>query len=388
MTKVLARFFDLSIELLATADSRGFFVDLNPAWSAALGFSLEELRQKPFIEFVHPDDRESTLKAASRIFTGEVTVNFENRYQTKDGDYKWLSWTARLSAEDQLIFACARDITDYKNLLAERDRFKALADSTTDFVGMAGLDGRVTYLNSAGKRLLGDSDLEIDKLMIAECHPPEHAATIMKAALPAAAAHGTWIGDGAVLTRDGRLLPVSQVVVALKDARGTLRGFGTIIRDLSVIEHFKRLERELRNQQESLHEMLHAMSTPIIPLTDHILVMPVIGTMDSQRAEQFLETALLGAQTYRAQVIIIDITGLRHIDTSVAGTLVRAALALRLIGAQVVLTGMRAELASTLVKLGLDLSALTARGTLKSGIAHALHTLGESLAASSSGPRL
>jgi len=133
--------------------------------------------------------------------------------------------------------------------------------------------------------------------------------------------------------------------------------------------------------------MLHAMSTPIIPLTEHIMVMPLIGTMDGSRAAQFLEEALQGAQARRAQVIIIDITGLRHIDASVAAALVKCSSALRLLGAQVVLTGVRAELARILVDLGVDLSGLRTHSTLQSGITYALNMLGEFLDKAQPRPR-
>lgn len=386
MTSPRARFFDLSLDLLATANKDGYFVDLNAMWTATLGYELDELRQKPLITFVHPDDKEATLREAAKLFQGHVTIYFENRYRAKDGSYRWLAWNSRLSQEDQLIVACARDITDAKLLqlekeqaYLERDRFRALADSTSDFVGMADLQGRAIYINRAGRQLLGAPDLDVETVRIAECYPADYAARILNEGLPHAAAHGVWNSDGLLACRDGRLVPISQVVVALKDGQGQLAGYGMIIRDLSIIDRFKKLEHELRTQESALREMLHAMSTPIIPITEQIVVMPLIGAMDTFRAEQFLEAALQGAETRRAQVVIIDITGLRHIDTSVAGTLVKTSAALRLLGAHVVLTGIRAEIARTLVGLGVDLATLKTHGTLQSGITYALHFLGEAL---------
>lgn len=401
MTGMHARFFDLSLDLLATANSDGYFVELNPAWTLTLGFSLEELRQKPFIEFVHPDDRAATLREAARLFAGEVTVYFENRYQTKGGDYRWLAWAARVSTEDSLIFSCARDITPAKILLAEReralaareqaladrDRFRILAENTSDFVGMADLEGRAVYINPAGKQLLGKPDLVVEACRIADLHPPTHAARIVGEGIPHAAAHGVWTGDGLLLASDGRTIPISQVIVALRDSKGELTGFGTIMRDLSLIEHFRTLEHDLRNQQGALRQMLHAMSTPIIPITEHIMVMPLIGTMDSGRATQFLEEALQGAETRRAKVIIIDITGLGHIDASVASALVKCSAALRLLGAQVILTGIRAEIARILVGLGVELAGLKTHSTLQSGITYALNQLGEFLDKTQPRPR-
>lgn len=121
-------------------------------------------------------------------------------------------------------------------------------------------------------------------------------------------------------------------------------------------------------QQAALHEL----STPIIPLTDDIVVMPLIGAIDSNRAQHVIEALLAGVVTSRATTAILDITGVHVVDTQVANALLRAAQAVKLLGARVVLTGIRPEIAHTLVGLGLDLSAITTRATLQSGITFAL----------------
>jgi rsbT co-antagonist protein RsbR len=103
-----------------------------------------------------------------------------------------------------------------------------------------------------------------------------------------------------------------------------------------------------------------------------VVVLPLIGTVDSRRAQQVMETLLEGVATSRAQVAILDITGVVVVDTQVADALVRAAQAVKLLGAQVVLTGIRPEVAQTLVGLGVDLSGIVTRSTLQSGIAFAI----------------
>lgn len=133
-------------------------------------------------------------------------------------------------------------------------------------------------------------------------------------------------------------------------------------------------ERALMQEQmlQAQRERLSELSTPIIPITDRILIMPLIGTMDRERAAQLLEVALSGAQQRGAKVVILDITGLRHMDTDIAGFLIKTAQALRLIGAQAILTGIRAEVAHTLVSLGIDLASIESRSNLQNGIAAAL----------------
>jgi PAS domain S-box-containing protein len=108
----LDRFFKLSLDLFCVATFDGYLVRVNPAWQTVLGLSDEELRASPFIEFVHPDDREATNRAMSTLSTGERVINFENRYRTRDGSYKWLQWFATPFPAQGLVYATARDITE------------------------------------------------------------------------------------------------------------------------------------------------------------------------------------------------------------------------------------------------------------------------------------
>ncbi|MBK7828012.1 PAS domain-containing protein [Nannocystis sp.] len=121
------RFFQVSLEMLATANRDGYFVDLNPVWARVLGYSLAELRARPFVDFVHAEDREATAAAAAKLFQGAELVGFENRYRHQGGEYRWLSWTAAAAGPDGLLYACARDITPYKEALAEREQALVLS---------------------------------------------------------------------------------------------------------------------------------------------------------------------------------------------------------------------------------------------------------------------
>lgn len=108
-----ARLYTSSIDLLGSAGFDGYFKDLNPAWEATLGWSLEELMSKPYIEFVHADDVERTNKeAAEQSAAGHKTLSFENRYITKNGDYRWMSWNATPNVDTGLIYFVVRDVTE------------------------------------------------------------------------------------------------------------------------------------------------------------------------------------------------------------------------------------------------------------------------------------
>lgn len=116
------RFFELSIDMLCMLDFSGHFKRLNPAWEKTLGFSREELMARPFIEFVHPDDRERTLWQNRTVRSGGHARFFENRYICRDGSYRWLLWNAAPDPERGVIYAVARDVTERKAAEEEREQ--------------------------------------------------------------------------------------------------------------------------------------------------------------------------------------------------------------------------------------------------------------------------
>jgi CheY-like chemotaxis protein/anti-anti-sigma regulatory factor len=129
-----------------------------------------------------------------------------------------------------------------------------------------------------------------------------------------------------------------------------------------------RLQEEVIRMQAA---MLEELSTPLIPLSDAVVIMPLVGTIDSKRAEQILAVVSQGVVSKGARVAILDITGVPTVDTHVASVLIRASQAVRLLGAEVVLTGIRSRVARALVELGVDLGGLVTRGSLQAGIAYA-----------------
>jgi rsbT co-antagonist protein RsbR len=131
-------------------------------------------------------------------------------------------------------------------------------------------------------------------------------------------------------------------------------------------------ERIIRQQQEAIREL----STPVLQVRERLLILPIIGVLDSQRARQVTEQLLRGIRSNRAKVAVVDITGVPTVDSTVANHLVQTVEASRLMGASVIITGLSSEIAQTLVTIGVDLSKMTAVGDLQGGIEQAERLLG------------
>jgi PAS domain S-box-containing protein len=108
------RHFELSRDLVCTADFEGKLMQVNAVWTMVLGWQADELCSRPFIDFVHPDDRAGTQAEWAGLTEGPTTASFTNRCQTKDGCWRWIEWTAGVAPDEDLIYASARDITDRK----------------------------------------------------------------------------------------------------------------------------------------------------------------------------------------------------------------------------------------------------------------------------------
>ncbi len=106
------RLFNLSLDMLCIADLDGYLLELNPTWEKTLGWKQEELLSRPYLEFVHPDDRKTTAAAANGLVEGQPAINFVNRYRCKDGSYRWLSWKSLPLVEEKKVYCVVRDITE------------------------------------------------------------------------------------------------------------------------------------------------------------------------------------------------------------------------------------------------------------------------------------
>lgn len=172
----LDRFFDYAVDMLCIADVDGYFRRVNHSMERVLGYTSEELRSRPFVEFVHPDDRLETVAQTRRLSSGQLCLAFENRYRSKDGSYRHLAWTCYPDAESGLLYAVARDVTEERLRQSRLDAVTGVGNRTAwdqelrgewrrslrlglpVAIGLLDVDGFHAY-NQAVGRLAGDGGL-------------------------------------------------------------------------------------------------------------------------------------------------------------------------------------------------------------------------------------
>jgi PAS domain S-box-containing protein len=148
----MARFFDLSLDLFCLAGLDGYFKQINRNFTRVLGYTTEELLSRPFVDYVHPDDRAQTQLRVVELAQGLPVVRFENRYRDRGGSFRWFEWMAKSLPDEGLIFAVARDITERRRL---EDRLQGIIESFPAAMAMVDSDGVIVLVNNETERLFG-----------------------------------------------------------------------------------------------------------------------------------------------------------------------------------------------------------------------------------------
>ncbi|MEO8000941.1 MAG: diguanylate cyclase [Arenimonas sp.] len=240
----LDRILDQSMDVVCTVNAAGQFTMVSAASKRVWGYLPSELVGRKYMELVHPEDYERTTLVASKIISGLHTVDFINRYIRKDGSVLHVSWSSRWSSEDQLMYAIARDYTEQKKVDDERARYVAIIEATSDLVGMSWSDGRVSYINRAGREMLGIGlEEDISSIELDDIYTDWAADVLTGNAVTTSLDHGVWIGESALQPRTGEAIPVSQIVLAHRRPEGQVEFMSTIAKDITTI---KALEAKLR----------------------------------------------------------------------------------------------------------------------------------------------
>jgi PAS domain S-box-containing protein len=246
-------------------------------------------------------------------------------------------------------------------LLAASAQRQAVLDNAVDGIMTIEEDGRIASFNPAAERIFGLEASEAIGQPVGQIIPAPHRDQYRVVG----------IGREVIGRRaDGASFPLDLAVGEMR--MGDQHRYIAIVHDLTERKHAA--EERARLQEQIIQAQaatLAELSTPLIPISDEVVVMPLIGALDDRRMQQVLEALLHGVEQRKARTAILDITGVPVIDTHVANGLILAAQAVRLLGARVILTGIRPEVAQTLIGLGVNLDNLITHSTLQSGIAYA-----------------
>jgi rsbT co-antagonist protein RsbR len=240
-----------------------------------------------------------------------------------------------------------------------------IIESMSDLLVVTDRDARIRTVNQAACDLVGCPRDELVDQHVEALFPELSASDLIETG-------GVRDQERSCRLKNGSDARVSFSASVLRGARGEAQGLVCVARDLT---EKKSLEEERWRLGEAVQRqaiILEELSTPLIPINDEILVMPLIGTVDERRANQMVDTLLQGVVTRRTQVAIIDITGIRTVEDQAVDGILKAVQAVRLVGAEVVLTGVRPEVARLLVAQGYDLSRIKTFGSLQNGIVSAM----------------
>lgn len=241
--------------------------------------------------------------------------------------------------------------------------FRMLAESMTDYaIIMLDTEGKVMSWSRGAEHIMGYKAEEIMGRHCSSFYPKDKIDSgSPQKDLQAAKSEGRFGDEGWRIRKDGSQFWAHVVLIPLRDEAGNLAGFGQVTSDVT---ERKRAEETIARQAQEILEV----STPVVQVWEGVIAAPLIGTLDSQRTEQFTERLLQRIVRTNSPVALIDITGVPTIDTQTAQYLVETMTAVRLLGAQVILTGVRPALAQTLVHLGIDLSHMVTRSSLAAGL--------------------
>ncbi|MEM8535868.1 MAG: STAS domain-containing protein [Chloroflexota bacterium] len=253
----------------------------------------------------------------------------------------------------------------------ELSMLHTLIETIPEALLIATIDGKISYTNLAfqslfqyGKEINGESPSIIYA---------EHELHRFPVLFQELQEHGWIQGSITCRRKDGSHLPGHFTVFRVQDAAGQSPQLVALLRDLTDQQRLEQERMALKEQVIAAQQSaLLELSTPLIPIADQVVVMPIIGVIDTTRAQRMLETLLDGVATLQTSIAILDITGVRIVDTQIANTFVRAAQAVQLLGTRIIITGIRPEVAQTMVQLGVDLQGIITYSTLQAGIAHAL----------------
>ncbi|WP_437971330.1 PAS domain-containing protein [Sorangium sp. So ce260] len=369
----------------------GTFVAASPAAAEVYGVSPEALLGRPLHDLVAPGDMADAEAALGEAMRSSDAVSFVVRLRGDGGAPRRVEIVAhaeRGAAGDTKLFCVARSAETAARAVAEQAQLSSRAEALGRrlerlIASVPGIVWEIWFVEDPSRQrvsFVSDRALDLSGYTPEEwLSEPDFWAKITHPEDRAAAnAMGTLFAEGSAsvqsrwCTKDGRIIWVGTQMHLLRNDDGSPAGFCGVTIDITARKEAEREQARLREAViQSQARLLAELSTPLIPLSDGVLAMPLVGSLDRARAERVVDTLLRGIGASGARIAILDITGVPTVDAQVAEALLKTARGVQLLGAEVVLTGIRPEVAQILVELDAALTGIVTRGTLQDGIRYA-----------------
>ena len=254
--------------------------------------------------------------------------------------------------------------------MGDQEFLAAIVRSSDDAIIGKDLEGAILTWNDAATKMYGFSEEQATGKSIRIVVPPDREDEIPQILDKIRRGELVDHYETMRMSKDGRQFPVSLTVSPIRNEAGKIVGASTIARDIS-----QRIQVEQAMAQQRLVQAILDVAIPVMQVWEGVLCAPLIGTLDSQRTQQLMERLLERIAETGASVALIDVTGVPSVDTQTARHIIETATAVKLLGGQIILTGIRPVIAQTLVHLGVDLSEIVTRSSLATGFRAALDML-------------
>lgn len=365
-------------DLIFLVNAEGRILDCKPSLALPIFLPAVEYIGK-FVRDVFPEE----LADRHAAIVADVAATGEQRFDVYSVEDEPRYEEAFFTRTRGNVVIAIRDVT--KRVIAEQERdrlafavetkidelrqWKSLADRAPDAIALLDMDGGVTYANAAFGVLV-EKEESIIGLNVAQffLRSGDYASIDQKLRT-----RGSFRGDLELARAGGTVIVAHVVVFVITNERGRATSLGCIARDRTDEIRKEEDRRFLQDAVIESHEkLILELETPLLPVARGVLVMPLVGRIDSRRAERIMAALLDGVVEHRAHVVILDITGVPVVDDAVALGLVRAANAVRLLGAETLLAGVGPEVARRLVDHAHEISTLRPCSTLERGVTMAM----------------
>jgi PAS domain S-box-containing protein len=249
------RILNHSIDLICTAGVDGYFKYLNPAWKRVLGYSIDELLSKPFLDFIHPDDHEKSDEKLQKLSAGKQPIDFENRCICKNGSVRHFHWIATPLPDERKIVCIGRDISEWKQVEKELSYKAELLENVSEAVISTDNDFNIVSWNTGAEILYGWKADEIIGKAFGQVVPVKYVDAAETNVLNQLRKEGYWQGETIQQNKNGDALYMRSSVTVLKDLNGNPTGTVAINQDIT--EH-RRIEQALLDSEERFRTLFES----------------------------------------------------------------------------------------------------------------------------------